>query len=153
MALIPSSRPINAISFSDDLIGAINVGDIDYLKSVLTADPALILQHDTVGDTLLMKAAQGRYVDIVLLLLKNGALLDAGNHAGYTALMHAVMHDRIDNVELLLHAGARACITNNEGHRAIDLAMAYPGLYHQEIIESLLYDRNTVHICCSKDER
>lgn len=123
-------------------------GDSDLAKKILLTGIDLSSCDDE-GRTLLMHAAMGRYVDIVMLLLRHDASINAQDVYGYTPLMLAVLHDRLASVELLLHAGAEKHIKDLMGRTAMDIAIAEGGLYRNEIIDALYYDPDNQTPCCS----
>src|SRR5690606_3846241 len=70
------------------------------------------------GQTPLAGAAYKGYVDVVRLLLENGAQVNARLPGGKTALRFAAMFDRKEVVELMLAHGADPAITDEEGMTA-----------------------------------
>ena len=68
------------------------------------------MRRDCDGDTALMLAAQRGHIELVNLLLKNGADVDARNLNGETVMMRAAENDRVAMVKILLahHADGNA---------------------------------------------
>ena len=69
------------------------------------------------GATSLMAASQNGHIDIVRILLANGANVDAQRDEGQTALIYATVHP--DIVKLLLDAGAETELKSILGHTAL----------------------------------
>ncbi|MCY4586920.1 MAG: ankyrin repeat domain-containing protein [Bryobacterales bacterium] len=68
-------------------------------------------------------AAAGRNLDIVKLLLDNGACVNARQHGGWTALHAAAMNGDQAMVDALLEAGADAGLKSDDGKTAADMAV------------------------------
>lgn len=71
------------------------------------------------GNTAMMIAAQNGHVDLVKLLIRKQANLNARNLKGNTALHMAIEYEYIECVDLLLDAGADKTIINQSGFPAI----------------------------------
>ena len=67
-------------------------------------------------------AAAGRHLDIVKLLLDNGACVNSRQHGGWTALHAAAMNGDQAMVDALLEAGADAGLKSDDGKTAADMA-------------------------------
>ena len=67
-------------------------------------------------------AAAGRHLDIVKLLLDQGACVNARQHGGWTALHAAAMLGDEAMVDVLLKAGADAGLESDDGKTAADMA-------------------------------
>ena len=67
-------------------------------------------------------AAAGRHLDIVKLLLDNGACVNARQHGGWTALHAAAMNGDQAMLDALLEAGADAGLKSDDGRTAADMA-------------------------------
>lgn len=67
-------------------------------------------------------AAAGRHLDIVKLLLDNGACINARQHGGWTALHAAAMNGDQAMLDALLDAGADAGLKSDDGRTAADMA-------------------------------
>lgn len=72
--------------------------------------------------TPLMLAAASAPPDVVALLIKHGAQVNAANTEGSTPLIYAVLAGRADNVKLLLKHGADTSARNRNGETALSLA-------------------------------
>lgn len=86
---------------------AIGNDDLLAFKSLVEAEPALVLAHDTnVKATLLHVAASQGSDDICSFLIRKGADVNARDSVGGTPLEAAVFNDRLHVVNMLLDAGA-----------------------------------------------
>ena len=104
----------------------------------------LILRHwmlqegadaaDQFGRTILMFATEVGDMDMVNMLIDNGAYVDAQTNAGTTALMFAAARGHLDVVQFLVDNGATIELENDYGHTAIQLAEANG---HADIVELL----------------
>jgi len=68
-------------------------------------------------------AAAGRKVDIVILLIENGAAVNARQHGGWTALHAAAQNGDANIVHVLIGAGADVKARADNNQTALDLAM------------------------------
>ena len=73
-------------------------------------------------NSLLFYAAMYGHVDIVRMLVENGALVEAKNHDALTALMCAALHGHADVVSALLAAGASVSAQDSFGRTALMFA-------------------------------
>ncbi|KAG9747080.1 hypothetical protein KCU73_g7451, partial [Aureobasidium melanogenum] len=96
---------------------------------------------ETVGRskrTALLAAAIGReeqFHEIIRLLIRNGAGIDAQDSDGETALHSAARAGDLDMVQLLISKKAKINVKNDEGRSALDFAC---GENHLEVIQYLL---------------
>jgi len=102
-----------------ELIKAAEDGNVTKVKALLDkrVDPD---ESDLLGTTPLIIASGKGHLDIVLLLLKSGAYVDAADKNGLTPLMYAVPHPKI--VKVLLQMGASVSLENKMGETALDRA-------------------------------
>lgn len=68
------------------------------------------------GGTALQRASANGSVDIVDILLKKGAPVNASNKEGWTALHYAYAEDHPEVVKILLAAGADPYLEDNQGN-------------------------------------
>jgi len=67
-------------------------------------------------------AADNNQLEMVKILLKNGALINAKNENGSTALHHAVYHDNAELAQLLIERGAGVDVRDKYGKTPLDHA-------------------------------
>lgn len=72
-----------------------------------------------IKDTALIVASNNGHTEIVEMLLKAGANVDARNKYGYTALIEASWGSHVDIVRMLLKAGAHVNAENHFGYTAL----------------------------------
>lgn len=107
----------NAADESPLMLAALR-GYLDFCKALVSRGAAI----NKAGWTPLHYAATGGNQDIVAMLLKNGAHVNAQAPNGSTPLMMAAMFGSIETVKLLLDAGADPDVKNNGGQTALDYA-------------------------------
>ena len=114
-----------AISLYSPIGTAAARGQADKVAKLLRAGALVGDTDSSAGSTpLLLASYPGRY-EVMVLLLENGADVNAQNLNGYTPLMassHAG-HNRI--VNLLLQHGATLNLTTNEGMTALHFAVSH----------------------------
>ncbi|MCP4133998.1 MAG: DUF1963 domain-containing protein [bacterium] len=91
--------------------------------------------HEYGFNTALYSSVINRFVDMVRLLLDNGAYLDYRDHNGATPLIMAAESGNLQIVTLLLDAGADISICDNFGRTALTTAV-YRN--HPEVVQVLL---------------
>ena len=102
------------------LSGAAFTGDIDSLKQALVNKVDPNTRDPQSGSTLLATAALMGHTEVVALLLKHGADVNAKSRDGGTALHAAAFLGRVKTVKLLLEKGADTTLRNNTGSTAIE---------------------------------
>jgi serine/threonine-protein phosphatase 6 regulatory ankyrin repeat subunit B len=122
-ALLDAGADANSCTRSGDtpLASAIITGNAAVVKLLLNAGakPNVSLNKGTQSE--LMLAAGGGYVDIINLLIKAGADINATGNMG-SALHLAVTHGHVDAVKMLLKAGASTKLRDDEGKTPLKLA-------------------------------
>lgn len=103
-------------------IGAASDGNIKKIKSMIKYDKMDVNERDWDQLTALIPAASQGHVDIVKLLLKEGADVNAHDKDGITALMEASIMGHAKVVELLIGAGAEVDAKANSHVTALWLA-------------------------------
>ena len=103
-----------------EIMAALN-GDMDFVK-LLIAKGAEVNKK---GWTPLHYAAANGHDDIVTLLLRYSAYVDAGSPNGTTPLMMAARGGHVSTAKLLLDAGADINVKNQIGLNALDFAKQY----------------------------
>ena len=101
-----------------EIIKAAKNGQVATLKELLTADPALINARDKDGSTPLHCATWKGQQEVVALLIKAGADVNAHNENGHwgTTPLHAAAHaNQAAIAQLLIEAGADVKAQDREG--------------------------------------
>jgi len=93
-------------------------GMVDVCKRLITLDADV----NKTGWTPLHYAASAGHVEVIKLLLKHSAYIDAESPNKTTPLMMAAMYGNPQSVELLLEEGADASLKNDKGMTALDFA-------------------------------
>ncbi|CAH2225272.1 M-phase phospho 8 [Pelobates cultripes] len=99
---------------------AVKNGDYLTVKFALNSTEEYNLdQEDSSGMTLVMMAAAAGQDDLLRLLIKKGAKINARQKNGTTALIHAAEKNHLTTVALLLEAGAYVNLQQNLGETAL----------------------------------
>jgi ankyrin repeat protein len=119
------------------LIAAAEAGKLSTVQMMLKnrADVEIVGRSKR---TALLAAAIGReeqFHEIIRLLIRNGAGIDAQDSDGETALHSAARAGDLDMVQLLISKKAKINVKNDEGRSALDFAC---GENHLEVIQYLL---------------
>ena len=103
-----AQRSGNDRDIRDAIAQAITRGDIDELRQVLKGQPRGVVnqRHRDSGSTPLSLAAMRGQLEIIKILIRRGARVNATNRDGNTALHTAAFFCREDIVKLLLAKGA-----------------------------------------------
>ncbi|MEN8166321.1 MAG: ankyrin repeat domain-containing protein [Pseudomonadota bacterium] len=97
-------------------------GHLETTRQLLIADAAVNLT-DKGGYSAMMLAASNNHVEIVELLLNEGADVDqVENTNGWTALIWAAKQGHLHTVQILLHHQADPDLQDFQGKRAMDWA-------------------------------
>lgn len=98
-------------------------GDLSVVSNLLKQDPALVraLDDKFKATPLLWAAAYGKQ-EVVLLLLANGADVNARNGRGQSALHQATMTGQVAVVEVLLDKGAEVNVTDDDSNTPLHFA-------------------------------
>jgi ankyrin repeat protein len=94
---------------------AAEAGDVEKVRALLVAGPALIDAKNDKGVTPLWLAAREGHLAVVKLLLENGAAVDAKDSVGATPLWLATFKGHLAVVKLLLEKGAAVDAKDSEG--------------------------------------
>ncbi|KAM4701329.1 M-phase phosphoprotein 8 [Discoglossus pictus] len=111
--------PTETVS-SSALKDAVKNGDYMTVKFALSSTEEYNLdQEDSSGMTLVMMAAAAGQDDLLRLLIKKGAKINARQKNGTTALIHAAEKNYLTTVALLLEAGAHVNVQQTSGETAL----------------------------------
>lgn len=91
--------------WADEIHEAAKQGNLEKVRSLVAADPALVAAKDKGGETPLHWAAYSGNVDVVRFLLDKGAEVDAKNVRGLTPLAFTAVQGRIEAAGLLIERG------------------------------------------------
>ena len=86
-------------------------------------------------DTDLIEAAKDGNLEVLELLLQQGANIDIQNNNGNTALIWAARNDRLEVVKLLLQQGANPDLRDNHGSTFFDYLSQDNKKEFEEIID------------------
>ncbi len=101
-------------------LNAVNKNEVSAASQVLAWVD--VNEQDAFGWTVLMRAAMYGYLEMVQLLLNEGALVNTQNKDGDTALMLAASRGHQEIVMLLLAKGADVQLVNSQGESALEMA-------------------------------
>ncbi|XP_076868219.1 ankyrin repeat and SAM domain-containing protein 6 isoform X2 [Brachyhypopomus gauderio] len=107
-----------------DVFNALKLGNTQLVKEILEDEPSQVNMANPDGASPLMMAAVSGQVEVVQLLVEQGADVDRqdGIH-GWTALMQATYHGKKEVVKYLLNQGADVNLRAKNGYTAFDLVM------------------------------
>ena len=115
---------------------AVESGDVSQVKELLANHPTLIRSRDFWGDTALLMAVASRSESMVVLLIDNGADVNAKGESQETALHLAAFYGDAQIAQVLLKAGADA---NAIGYRHDDTPLQVAALHgHADVVKLLL---------------
>lgn len=106
-------------------------GQLEWSKKLIAKGAAV----KRPGWTPLHYAATGPNVEVVALMLDQGADIDARAPNGYTPLMMATRHGAEDSVVLLVKRGADKRALNDRNQSAADLAREFDKLWLLKVLE------------------
>ena len=95
------------------------------LQAIKALVPGMVNAATPEGYTPLSLSTSAGHLEIVRVLLREGATVDAQDQSGVTALMHACMHGYSEIADLLLLHGANVDLHNKDNTTAIGLAARY----------------------------
>jgi len=124
-----SVHVLSAVATAGEIHDASRDGDIQKVKSLVTADTNLVRSTDDRARTPLHQAASGGHTEIIRYLLEHGAVLEQKDGRGNTPLLSAVWGNHLDVVRLLADRGANLEVEHPSYGAAIDVA------YWQECIK------------------
>jgi len=101
------------------LMSAVISGDIDGVKFFAKSGAELVNQKNIGGATPLLLACREGNLEIVKILIDNGANINATDNEGWTPLMRAALAGKKDVVDLLMEKDTQAAAVNSIGESAI----------------------------------
>jgi hypothetical protein len=146
--------PKHKLSF--ELMASSTQGNASQVEALLEIDEALSFniiddtKTDKHGMTALIKAARNNHPEVVDLLIKAEANVNAADKSGDTALMKAALNGYLDVVQLLLEGGANVDAADKNGWTAL-MWTARNG--RVDMAELLLSAKANVAAVCEKDNR
>jgi len=108
-----------------DVFAAAEKGDMATLRADLTADPALLMQTEWDGRTLLHDAADNSQIEAANYLLDRGADGNAVAADGRTALHMAAQRGDVAMISLLLAHHANPQLRDHQGWTPLDRAVKW----------------------------
>jgi ankyrin repeat protein len=123
------------LAWGDEIHDVAHQGDLTKMKTLLTANPQLINAKDARNSTPLHFAADNGSIEVIELLLENGADLKAIDVDGDTPLHWAAFAGHQDVVELFIAAGAEINTKNKKGLTPLEYAVR---LGHTDVVDFLL---------------
>jgi ankyrin repeat protein len=118
-------------------------GDVEKVRVLLKADPALVDAARDGGVTPLMMAAFGGHLEMAKLLLEKGATVDAKSNEGFTPLMWAARKGQLEIVKLLLQKGANPSYVEAHGLTALWIAEKEGHAEIAEILKKAMQNRTS----------
>lgn len=118
----------------EQFFGAIQLGKIKEVETLLSHNPDLVNVKDTRGFTPLIFACYFDQKGIAKLLLKHDASVDARDGSGNTALIGVSFKGNLPIAELLIKHGANVNAQNSNGISAL----MYAAMYNQSKMVSYL---------------
>lgn len=109
----------NQVAGISSLMSAVVSNDIDGVRFFSKAGQSLVNQQNIAGATAMHIACREKHLEIVQILIENGANLNIADNEGWTPLMRAAMAADASIVELLLQKGAQAQSLNSIKESAI----------------------------------
>lgn len=110
---------------AQSLVQCIQENNVQGVKDLLKKNPQLAGEQDQNGVAGLHYAAGYGNVDIVNLLLQNGADPNAQTLGGSTPMMIAARYSRSDIIEILVNTGAQLQLKDRAGNSVFSIAVEY----------------------------
>lgn len=110
---------------STQFFGQIREGDLEGVRQSLMAHPGLLQTRDPRGSTPLILAAYYNHLDLVSLLLEQGAPVNETDGSGNTALMGVCFKGYADMARLLIGAGADVNARNGMGGTCLIFSVTF----------------------------
>ncbi|CAG5084194.1 Oidioi.mRNA.OKI2018_I69.PAR.g10575.t1.cds [Oikopleura dioica] len=114
----------NSQEIKETIISAVKKGDELAVKKLLLDDASLANSQSKDAATPLMYASMFGFINLVEILLENGADIDAKDYEnGWTALMQATYYGQAQIAKYLILSGANVNLRAKNGLTAFDMAM------------------------------
>ena len=145
---------LNGCATNSSLIGAVQQGNIDTVKSLISSGKD-VNARDTPSTALAVAAKEG-HVDLVKLLLASGANPSIAGQDGISAMLSAGKQDNPEIAKLLIAAGAdinQATKKGPKGTSALSIAVGYSNANMVEFLinsGAKIQDRMIGLACSSK---
>ncbi len=123
------------ILLGNDLHDAIQKGDVARVKTLISNNKELIHTKSDKGQTPLHLAVQNGKLEIVELLLSQGAYINAKDSEGNTPLITSIAFRKTDTAKLLISKGADVRIRNAQDEPPVILALMHG---QSELVEPIL---------------
>ena len=107
------NEPFSRGKVAIDFFRAVKENDINLTKQFLREVPYIIYEHDECGQTVLHWAAKRNYVQMIKLLLKNGADVNKQDILKRPALYFAAKYNFLGSVKALLAGKAKPGLKDN----------------------------------------
>jgi ankyrin repeat protein len=133
--IIDDLKPKELRPGAQDILRAIQKGDIETVKAILAENPDLAKVKDRWGRTPLHIAVDMNKTEIIEYLIRCGADVEATDLCAYTPLFRAIDRGKKEAAESLVHQGADVNHGMEDGFRAIHLASSHG---NAELLEWLL---------------
>jgi ankyrin repeat protein len=109
-------------SYYNNVARAAEANDVGRVRSLLTSGNNANQVAEDTQRTGLHNAAINGNIQIIAILIKAGARVDARDTIGNTPLIYAADHDRVEIVKLLLDVGAQVDAENKNGMTSLMVA-------------------------------
>ncbi|XP_060592387.1 ankyrin repeat domain-containing protein 49-like [Ruditapes philippinarum] len=126
---------------SKKILWAAENNKLDVVKELLNSDSSLTGTKDNDGYTPLHRASYNGHTDMVMLLLENGADINATTSDGWCPIHSASRWNQADVLSILLQSGANINAQTNSGQTALHIASSDREC--RQCLELLLWDKNT----------
>jgi hypothetical protein len=126
---------LNASRPAQDILKAIQTGNVKAVEAILSVNPDLAKTNDKWGRTPLHFAVDINNVEIIECLIGSGADVDATDIYAWTPLFRAIDKGKREAAEVLITKGADINYGMEDGFRAVHLASS---VGNAELLELLL---------------
>lgn len=124
----------------EQLFDAVLQGKAEEVNKLIEAGANINLLNDEVGESPIHVATEKGNVDILKILIENGAHLDMLTRPGYSAAHLAVFSNKLEALKLLLDNGADKNIKDPEGNTLLWSAVMHNNAKKDGAVVKLLLD-------------